>query len=277
VQQFAIEIPTALIGRYVGTGALGQYRYGFRFASQPFFVLLNTASFVLFPAFARISQDPPRFRAAFLRSLRWVAVMAFPAGLIFVPLGEPLLVLLLGTQWRPAGLALTAMFAYTSARCFDSLATEAITAWGQPHVVARMHIIGLVLSGALMVSLLPYGLIGVAAGLSLSAVGVAVYAMVAVCRRIDVPLARALVEIWPPALAATAMTAAVVALDRVLDAGGRDAVTGLLTLGLEVLVAAVVYIVTLGIARPATLRELSGGVRRLLGGLRQRLRRSVDE
>jgi hypothetical protein len=73
------------------------------------------------------------------------------------------------------------------------------------------------------------------------------------------------------------MTAAVVALDRVLDAGGRDAVTGLLTLGLEVLVAAVVYIVTLGIARPATLRELSGGVRRLLGGLRQRLRRSADE
>jgi len=277
VQQFAIEIPTALIGRYVGTGALGQYRYGFRFASQPFFVLLNTASFVLFPAFARISQDPPRFRAAFLRSLRWVAVMAFPAGLIFVPLGEPLLVLLLGTQWRPAGLALTAMFAYTSARCFDSLATEAITAWGQPHVVARMHIIGLVLSGALMVSLLPYGLIGVAAGLSLSAVGVAVYAMVAVCRRIDVPLARALMEIWPPALAATAMTAAVVALDRVLDAGGRGAVTGLLTLGLEVLVAAVVYIVTLGIARPATLRELSGGVRRLLRGLRQRLRRSADE
>jgi len=272
VQRVASELPTALVGRYVGTGALGQYRYGFRFASQPFAVLLNTASFVLFPALSRITRDPPRFRAAFVRSLRWVSVMAFPAGFVFLPIGEPLLVVLLGEEWRAAGLALMAMFAYTTARCFDSLATEAIIAWGEPRVVARMHLIGLALSAVLMISLLPLGLVGVAAGLSLAAVGVALYAMVAVCRRIEILLSQAITEVWPPALAATAMAGTMLALEsRVLDADAHGVVEGVLLLSLEVAVGAVVYFAVLALLRPATIRELLGGTKRLFGVVRRRL------
>jgi len=271
VQRVASELPTALVGRYVGTGALGQYRYGFRFASQPFAVLLNTASFVLFPALSRITRDPPRFRAAFVRSLRWVSVMAFPAGFVFLPIGEPLLVVLLGEEWRAAGLALMAMFAYTTARCFDSLATEAIIAWGEPRLVARMHLIGLTLSAMLMISLLPLGLVGVAAGLSLSAVGVAVYAMVAVCRKIEVPLAQAATELWPPALAAAAMAAAMLALEKVLDADAHGVLEGVLLLALEVAIGAVVYFGVLALLRPTTIRDLLGGAKRLLGIVRRRL------
>jgi PST family polysaccharide transporter len=276
VQQIATAIPTALIGRYVSIGALGQYRYASRFASQPFAVLLNSASFVLFPALSRITRDPPRFRAAFVRSLRWIAVMALPSGFVFLPLGEPLLVLLLGEEWRPAGIALMAMFAYTSARCFDSLATEAIIAWGEPRVVARMHLIGLGLTAVLMISFLPFGLVGVAAGLSLSAVGVAVYAMMAVCRRIELPLSRAFAEIWPPALAATVMTAAMLALEHLLlDADGRSATVGVVFLALEILVGAVVYLGALGLLRPARLRDLFEGATRVMGGLRRRVGRSA--
>lgn len=272
VQQLAAVLPTALVGRYVGTGALGQYRYGFRFASQPFAVLLNTASFVLFPALSRITRDPPRFRAAFLRSLRWVSVMAFPAGFVFLPIGVPLLVILLGEEWRTAGVALMAMFAYTSARCLDSLATEAIIAWGEPRVVARMHLIGLALSAVLMISLLPLGLVGVAAALSLSAVGVATYAMVAVCRKIDFPLSRAVAEMWPPALAATLMAGVMLALEyRVLDADAHGVVEGVLLLALEVAIGAVVYFGALAVLRPATVRDLLGGGKRLLGVVRRRL------
>jgi len=272
VQTVASEIPTALVGRYLGTGSLGQYRYGYRFASQPFAILLNTASFVLFPALARITRDPPRFRAAFVRSLRWVAVMAFPAGFIFLPIGEPLLVLLLGEEWRAAGLALMAMFAYTSARCFDSLATEAVIAWGEPRVVARMHLIGLGLSAVLLVALLPFGLVGVAAGLSLSAVGVAVYAITAVCRRIELPLAVALAEMWPPAVAAAVMAGAMLALERtVLDADAHGIVEGVLLLALEVALGAVVYFGALALLRPSTVRDLLGGARRLGDAIRRRL------
>ena len=66
---------------------------------------MNALSYVLMPALSRISDDEERFRAAVLRSLRWMMVVAFPASLILLALGEPLTVLVFGPDWRPAGRA----------------------------------------------------------------------------------------------------------------------------------------------------------------------------
>ena len=38
-----------IVGRVIGTSALGQFRYAFRLASAPFLLLLATASYVLYP------------------------------------------------------------------------------------------------------------------------------------------------------------------------------------------------------------------------------------
>src|SRR5918999_1780817 len=101
----ARALQTFIIGRGVSTSALGQYGYAMRVAGQPWAALVNAASYVLFPTFARIASDEPRLQAAFIRSLRWMALLALPLSMILFPLGEPLVVLLLGETWRPAGEA----------------------------------------------------------------------------------------------------------------------------------------------------------------------------
>ena len=62
--------------------------------------------------------------AAVLTALRWMAVIAFPTSLILLALGEPLTVLVFGAQWRPAGRAVAAMFAFSAGSVLASLASE---------------------------------------------------------------------------------------------------------------------------------------------------------
>ena len=51
---------------------------------------MNAGSYVLFPAFSRISDDARRFERGFLRSVRLTCATAMPLSFILLPLGVPL-------------------------------------------------------------------------------------------------------------------------------------------------------------------------------------------
>jgi O-antigen/teichoic acid export membrane protein len=271
VRRISAEFDTALVGRFVGTAALGQYRYARRFATQPLLAVVNVGSYVLLPALARIAGDEERIRAAFLRSLRWTAVIAFPLSLAFVPLGEPIAVVLLGEEWRSAGRALAAMFAYSAGGAVVSVASEAFKATGRPDVLPAVHLTAAVLSAVLMLALLPFGMVGIAAAVSLSSVGVAAYALRRVSGVLELPLRRMLRELGPPLLAAVAAAGAVLALEElVLDVSGRGGALGLALLAVEGAAGAAVYVGALAAIAPATAAELAGGVRGAWSRLRRR-------
>jgi O-antigen/teichoic acid export membrane protein len=92
-----------IVGRVFGTGDLGQYRYAYRIDSLPSGAIITIFSYVLFPALSRISDDAIRFRAAYLRALGWIWFAALPIGALLIVAGQPVVVLLLGEEWRPAG------------------------------------------------------------------------------------------------------------------------------------------------------------------------------
>ena len=160
---------TAIVGKFLGEAPLGQFRYAFRLALTPFQMLLSAAAYVLFPAFARITAERGRFQAAFVRSLRWMCVLGFPAGLILIPLGVPLAVLLFGDVWREAGYAAMGMGIYTGVMSLNAMASEGLKADGRPDLVARMNVIGASATIVAMLALLPLGLTGVAVGVSVGA------------------------------------------------------------------------------------------------------------
>jgi PST family polysaccharide transporter len=233
---------------------------------------VSSTSYVLFPAFARISHDRARFRQAFLRALRWVCVLSFPASLILFPLGEPAIVLIFGDQWQQAGAALTAMCGYTAGHAFVSLGGEVFKAASRPQLVPRMHAVSGVLTATLMVALLPFGLIGVATALSLRSAGTAAYAMWATGAVLELPLRRIVAPIWPPAVAALVMAAVIFPLERlVVDADSHSTPVGLALLAGEALLALAVYLGALRMLAPCTVRELRTLPRlaRRRGGRRQ--------
>jgi len=120
-----------LVGRNLGTADLGQYRYGLRIAWMPANAIVQTCGYVLFPAFARISGDRARFRAAFLRALGWVWFVVLPVGALSVVVGPPVVVLLLGEEWRSAGAATATMAGIGLGMAAVAVAWEAVKGAGR--------------------------------------------------------------------------------------------------------------------------------------------------
>jgi O-antigen/teichoic acid export membrane protein len=264
------EVPTLLLGRFVGPAALGQFQYAFRVAGRPLATLVSSTSYVLFPAFARISEDRTRFRRAFLRSLRWVCVISFPLSLLLFPLGEPGMVLVFGDPWQQAGEAMSLMCAYTAAHVFVSLAGEVFKAAGRPELIPRLQLLGTALTVGFMLALLPFGLLGIAVAVSLRSTGMAIYAVRATGGVLELPTRRMLADILPPGTAALIMAGALYCLDRLLvHAGEQPIAVGLLLLAGEALLGLVAYLGILCVLAPSTRRELG----QVPGWARRRLTR----
>ena len=251
------ETGTIFVGRFLGPATLGQFQYTYRIAQRPLAALVSSVTYVVFPAFARIADDPLRFERAFLRTVRWLSVVAFPVSLIVLPLGEPAVVVLFGERWREGGIALTWMFGYTAGWAFVSLAEHVAKSVGRPEVVLRLDIVALVTAVSSVAALVQFGLVGVAAALSLSAIAAAGYSFLWLVRMTDIPLQRLLREIWPAAGAAIIMAGALYALDRLLlDAGQRSSGAGLAVISLEVVLGAIIYLAMLGAFAPRTAAEV---------------------
>ena len=253
------ETGTVFVGRYLGAATLGQFQYTYRIAQRPLAALVSSVTYVVFPAFARIAEDPARFERGFMRTVRWLSVVAFPASVILVPLGEPAVVLLFGERWREGGEALTWMFGYTVGWAFVSLSEHVAKSVGRPEVVLRLDVVGLVTAVAAVAALIQYGLVGVAVALSASSIAACAYAFVWIVRLTGIPLRRLLPEIWPAALAAACMAGMLYPLDRLLlDAGQRSPGVGLAVVALEALLGAILYVVVLAIVAPKTAAEVVG-------------------
>jgi PST family polysaccharide transporter len=251
------QVPVLLLGRFVGAGPLGQYRYADRIASTPFSMILAAGAYVLFPAFARIRDDRARLRSAFENSLRWLAVVAFPLGLILIPLGPPLAVIVFGSVWRGAGEAAIALCVYPAAATMVSLTSEVFKADGHVKPLVRvMAVIGV--TGAIaMVALLGFDLVGVAAGISIGWVAGAAYALWLAGGRLELGLGQIARQLWAPALAGLVMAGALLPIDRLwLDPTAHANPAAVLLLALEGLAGLVIYALLLLALRRSLAAEL---------------------
>ena len=92
----------ALVGWYWGASPLGLYSRAYNLLMLPVRQLSAPAGSVVIPAFSRIQNDPERFARYYLRVTNliiWIAAPVF--GFLFVA-AEPVIVLVLGSQWRAA-------------------------------------------------------------------------------------------------------------------------------------------------------------------------------
>jgi PST family polysaccharide transporter len=259
------QIPILALGRFRSPGVLGQYTYASRVAAQPLGAVINVGGYVLLPAFSRLSAHDARFRAAVRRALRWLCITSFPAGLLLIPLGTPAVVLVFGERWREAGYGAMALGVFCAARGLDSIASEAWKASGRPDMLPRMHAVSLLLTVLFVGALVPFGLVGVTIGMSLTALGVGVYAVRGMSRALGIALGDLLHEIWPPAIAAAVMAGALFPLEHlVVHADHHGTVGGLALLSLEALLGAIVYLAALSVLAPHSTTELADAVRRRL-------------
>ncbi len=261
------QLPVLLVGRFSGSAALGQYRYGERLATTPVSLVIQAGSYVIFPAFARITDNRERFRGAMLRSLRLMCVFSFPLVIMLVPLGVAAAVVLFGPVWREAGYATMVLAGEAVAGTVISFVSEVLKADGHPERLAKVHVV--LFTGSLVASLalLPLGLLGVCAGLSLGAIVASVYALGQVRSLNEVSFRDFAREIAAPLVAALAMAAVLTPLEfLVVEADSRGTALGLLLIIVEGLFGLALYAGAISLLARGTLGEMrdltTGAIRR---------------
>ena len=278
VRRIGDQVPVVAAGSFIGAATLGQFQYANRIVSTPFALLVAGVSYVVFPAFARISHDERRFEPAFLRSLRWMTLAAMPIGLILIPLGEPLTVLVFGETWAEAGEATVALCLFIPARAIAQVIGEGFKAAGHPAERTRANVVGVVAGALAMAALIPpFGLIGVALGVSVDAIASAVLSLRRAHRGMSIPMSAMLASIAPPSAAALVMAAVMIPVQTLLvDGANHGTALGLTLLAGEGVLGFAIYAAVLRIAAPGVASEFAALLRTARRGPGRRQPRPLD-
>jgi O-antigen/teichoic acid export membrane protein len=252
-----------VVGRLLGTAALGHYRYGLRIARVPVNAMIEIVAYALFPAFSRIASDPDRMRAAYLRALTMVTFCAAPVSGLLLATGEPAAVIVLGEPWRNAGLAVVAMAGLAIGKAFASVSEEAIKGAGRTRLINRFTAAELVLGLGLLALVIPFGLVGVGLAISGTAILIGIQAVLTARSVVGANVSDVMSATLPAVLAGLVAAAAVGSLEHlVVHADTHAVLIGIGLLLLEGIGYVVIYVGLLAVIAPATVREVARAIRR---------------
>jgi PST family polysaccharide transporter len=247
----------AVVGRMLGTTALGFYQIAYKIPEVAITLLVRVTSKVIFPAFSRVHQAGTGLRDAYLATLRYTALLTFPAAAGLVVLAEPIVLVFFGEEWRPAIPIFRALAVYAGLRAVGTHVGDVLKATGRPGVLARLGVLKACL-------LLPALVHGGRSGAVEVAVAMTVVTAVGLLLNLGTivvldgvrpgQLVRAL---WPALAATTVMVGGLVGWLRLAPATGPAA-----TLALAVPAGATLYVAALAVWDPALFRQAVRVVRR---------------
>jgi O-antigen/teichoic acid export membrane protein len=206
-----------------GPSQVGVYRYGYRLAAQPPSAAVSVGSYVLLPAFASVQSDRPRLASAFTRSTVWLIIVVAPLCTALVPVGTPLVTMLLGARWHAAGPVTSALAGFGIGQALLSVSSEACKVGGRPQVLTRTVSIGAVGAILAIVPAATVNVQAVALAVSCASIGTGVLAVVMTCQVLRVApraILLAILQVLAAAAAAASCGEAILNADGGRHAGG---------------------------------------------------------
>ncbi len=253
---FQNQIDTLIVGRQLGTTAVGLYNKAFTLTTR-LSDMLTTSIFgnVLFPSYSRIQDDKPRMARAYLKSTSMVFLIIVPVS-IGLAITAPLLVpILLGPRWVPMIPVWQIFSLYGLTRPISTNSAPIFSASGQPrrNMTASLVLIA-VMVPLILLLIDPYGITGAALAVSLAnlvAMGFNVYQVNQILPGTG---AKSLLQGVPFMIAGGIMALGVLLIQQPLInlAGGEN----ILALILIIVVAALIYLAAILILQRALVVEI---------------------
>jgi O-antigen/teichoic acid export membrane protein len=236
---FSQNVDNFLIGRYLGSEALGYYDLAYRLMTFPMQAISAVFGKVMLPYYARAQDDLARFRQGFMRSATAIAFVTFPMMLGLLAVREHFVLALFGPKWVPV-ITLLALFAPLAAlRSITTTTGSIFLAMGRTDLQLRWGVFSnlFVISG--LVIGLQWGMIGVATGFTIATLLLLYHSFAIPFRLIDMRVAELAGGLKTTALCSMLMFAAIEACDLAIPA----ALPPGLLLAIEIAIGAVAYIV----------------------------------
>lgn len=261
-----------LIGRLFGPASLGAYSIGFQTGRQAVANVTYISNQVVFPAYSKLQDDMPRFRSAYLRSLRFISTISMPVALMLAVLSNEVIRVVYGDKWEDA-IPVLAIIAIQGLFLSVSATTgEVFKAKGRPDLFFQMGLIQVMMLFSLVIFLYPFGIAGFAGARAGAAFMIGLLSLTLASHVIEMPLMNWLGALRPSAVGATIMAAGLLGTKAAIGLVTDTATLPLLVLFL--IEALVLYTVAMKLTAPEKWTEFMTELDRLsaFASLRRKVR-----
>ncbi len=257
---FNRNIDNVLVGRYIGSAALGVYSLAYNVMLMPFSQIASPIQDVLYPAFARMQEDPARIGRGWLRVNRVVAAISIPSLLGLIVVAPDFIPTVLGHKWDPAIRVVQVLSWVGLLQSLQRMNSSILAACDRTQVLLRYSLIVLVASVAAFLGGLHWGVVGVATGYAVSSTIVEPYYTLITLRALDMSVGTFLRSLRGVVEASLAMMAVVAATRFALVAASTAPAA---RLAICIAVGGLVYLPVCAWRAPEVLREFDGVRRRV--------------
>ena len=139
-------VDNVVIGRVLGTSAVGLYSVAFRVAELPTSIIGHIVGRPMFSVYSLVQHDLELFRYAYIRNLQRVALFSLPASIGLAIAAEPIVEVLLGDKWLSAVPALRILAICALIKPFGGVAAEALKGIGKPQWNLALEVLYLALA-----------------------------------------------------------------------------------------------------------------------------------
>ena len=208
---FITNIDDAFVSKMLGLEPLGQYGFAYDLSNLPATQITRLVGQVMFPAFSKVQHDLHALREIYLKSTRYVSLVAVPVAICIIAFAPEFIHGVYDEPWwAPTVLPIQLLGIYGLMRSIAANMGSVFQAGGKPQWLVRIALLRL---GVMVAGLYPatryYGIVGVSALSAAVAVVDFVISMVLSNRIIDLPSAKFLRMLWP--ILGGSLAAAVVA------------------------------------------------------------------
>lgn len=159
---WAGNIDKLVIGRWIGSAALGFYSLADRLMRLPLTNITNVTSAVMFPALSAVQDNVEKVRNAYLRATRMIGLITFPMMIGLSVLAEPAILVVYGGKWRQAIVLLQLLCFAGMAQSIYNTAVWVFLSQGRADTQFRLGVWSTSVRAAGVLIGVHWGLLGVA-------------------------------------------------------------------------------------------------------------------
>jgi len=266
VNYFARNLDKVIIGKLLGSAALGFYDISYQIMLKPLQNISQTISAPLFPALSSIQNDKAQTSEIYRRVVVYIALITFPIMTGIALVAGDFVPLLLGDQWAPAIPIIQILCVVGAIQSVGSTVGDIYLSQGRSDIMLKWILGATPIIVAAFYLGTAWGIVGVAACYAAVNVPIAIVSHTIANRLIGLTPSRFWLSFLPASLHSLAMAVAVTAVRAACDLASLPPLPSLVA-GIAAGVST--YGVLLYFSADADIMALRG---RLFHELRQRLR-----
>ncbi len=145
ISEVLLNLDYLLVGRYLGSVALGLYTLAFRMPDLMILQFARVLGQVVFPVFTHMREVPGNLTRAFSQVLRYVSLVTVPLGIGLALVAGPLVLSLFTSKWAGTIPVVRAIAIYAMLLSLVYNAGDAYKAEGRPQVIVWLSLARLTL------------------------------------------------------------------------------------------------------------------------------------